>query len=66
MAGVAGAPPSSAPRGLQLLLEQILQSVVIAIPDFLSQVVEQLEHGERLLGVRIAPQVLGTSHRVQQ
>ena len=37
------------PGGLQLLLEQVLQCVMIAIPDFLSQVVEQFVHGERLL-----------------
>ena len=38
------------PGGLQLLLEQVLQCVMIAIPDFLSQVVEQFLHGERLFG----------------
>ena len=44
------ASPSSTPGDRCCSLEQILQLDVIAIPDFLAQVVEQFEHGERLLG----------------
>src|SRR5208283_957845 len=36
--------------GCLLLLEQILQSHPVAGPDFVSDIVEQFEHGESLLG----------------
>ena len=34
----------------QLLLEWVLQSISVAHPDFVSDFVEQFEHGERLFG----------------